>query len=112
MFIALLTSIVNAPTLTKCVSSNNQKCMIQPTLINLHHNEYTQGLSYYPFPDNLDKCVGSCNTLNELSNRVCVSDKTEGLNLHVFNMITGMSLRVKKKKYKKIEEYKKAKQSV
>ena len=28
--------------------------MIQPTLINLHPNEYTQGLHYYPFAVNLD----------------------------------------------------------
>ena len=29
-----------------------------------------------------------CNTLNDLSNRVCVPNKTEILNIHVFNMIT------------------------
>ena len=29
-----------------------------------------------------------CNTLNDLSNRVCVPNKTEDLNLNVFNMIT------------------------
>ena len=55
--------------------------MIQPTLINLHHKEYTQGLSYYQFAVNLDRCVGSCNTLNDLSNRVYVPNKTEYLNL-------------------------------
>ena len=32
---------------------------------------------------------GSCNTLNDLSNRVCLRNKTEDLNIHVFNMITG-----------------------
>ena len=37
----------------------------------------------------LDRCVGSCNTLNDLSNKVCISKKTEDLNIHVFNMITG-----------------------
>ena len=30
----------------------------------------------------------SCNTLNNLLNRVCVPNKTEDLNLSVFNMIT------------------------
>ena len=39
----------------------------QPTVINLHPNEYTQGLRYYPFPVKLDRCAGSCNTLNDLS---------------------------------------------
>ena len=41
MFIRLLTGIVNASNHTKCVSLNNQECMIQPALINLHPNEYS-----------------------------------------------------------------------
>ena len=35
--------------------------MTQPTFIDLHPNKY----------------VGSCNTLNDLSNKVCVPNKTE-----------------------------------
>ena len=42
VFIVLLSSIVNASNPTKCVFSSNQKCGIQPTLINLHPNEYGQ----------------------------------------------------------------------
>ena len=66
-------------------------CMIQPTLINLHPNEYGQEFHYYPFAVKSDRCVGSCNTLNNLSNKVCVSNKTEYLNLSMFNMITGIN---------------------
>ena len=33
--------------------------------------------------------VGSCSTLDDLSNKVCVPNKTEDLNIHVFDMITG-----------------------
>ena len=91
MFIVLLSSIVNASNHTKCVSLSNQKCEIQPTFINLHPNEYSQEFHYYPFTVKLDKCVGSCNTLNDLSNKVCVPNKTEDLNLSVFNMITGIN---------------------
>ena len=54
----------------KCVSSTNQQCMIQPLLINLHPDKYTQGLRYYPFELNLDRCVGRCNTLNDLCNKI------------------------------------------
>ena len=36
MFIVLLSNIVNGSNHTKCVSLSNQKCMIQPTAINLH----------------------------------------------------------------------------
>ena len=67
--------------------SSNEKFTTQRTTINLCSNEYTRGLYYYPFPVNLHKCVGSCNTLNDLSNKVCVPNKTEDLNLSVFNMI-------------------------
>ena len=62
--------------------------MTQPNLINLHPNEYSQGLRYYPFAVNLDKCVESCNILNDISNRVCVPNKTKDLNSHVFNIIS------------------------
>ena len=61
-------------------------------IINLHPNEYTQGLCYYPFVVNLDRCFGSCNILSDLSNKVCVPNKTEDLNLSIFNMITGINL--------------------
>ena len=36
---------------------------------------------------NLDRCAGSCNTLNDLSNKLCVPNKTADLNLSAFNMI-------------------------
>ena len=38
MFIELLTGVL----------LSNPKCMIQPTLINLHPNEYSRELHYYP----------------------------------------------------------------
>ena len=88
MFIVLLASIVKASSDTKCVSLSNEKCKIQPTLVNLHPNESRQEFHYYPFAFKLDICVGSCNTLNDLSNKVCILNKTEHLNLSVFNVIT------------------------
>ena len=33
----------------------------------------------------------SCNTLNDLSRRICVPNQTEDLNLSVFNMETGIN---------------------
>ena len=65
--------------------------MAQPTLINLHFNEYSQEFHYYQLAVKWDRCVGSCSTLNDLSNKVCIPNKTEGLNLIVFNMITGIN---------------------
>ena len=70
------------------MSLSNQKCMIHPTHINLHPNEYSQEFHDYPFVVKLDRCVGRCNTLNDLSNKVFVPNKTEDLNLSVFSMIS------------------------
>ena len=39
--------------------------MTQLTLINIHLNEYSQEFQYFPFAAKLDRCVGSCNTLND-----------------------------------------------
>ena len=83
IFIGLLASVVNTCNHTKCVFLSNQKCKIQPTLINLHSNKYSQELHYYPFSVKLDRRVGSCNAFNDLSNKVCVPRKTEDLNLSV-----------------------------
>ena len=33
----------------RCVSLSNEKFMIQPTLINLHPNKYSQKFHYYRF---------------------------------------------------------------
>ena len=50
MFTVLLTNIiVNASNHTKSILLNSQKCMPQPTLINLHPNECSQEIYYYPF---------------------------------------------------------------
>ena len=41
--------------------------MIQPTLVNLHINKSSEEFHYHPFAIELDRCVESCNTVNELS---------------------------------------------
>ena len=70
ILIRLLTGLVNGSNHTKCVSLNNQKFMTQPTLINLHPNEYSKQFDYYLFAVKLDRCVGSCNTLNDINKNI------------------------------------------
>ena len=36
----------------------------------------------------LGRCNGSCNTLDDLSSRICCLNKTKNVNLNAFNMIT------------------------
>ena len=42
-----------------------------------------------PFAVKLDKFVRSYNIRNDLSNKVCVPNKTEDLDIHVLNMNAG-----------------------
>ena len=72
ILIISLSSIVNASNHIMCVSLSNQKCMVQTTLIYLYPNEWSQEFDYYPFSVKLDRCAGTCNTLNDLSNKECV----------------------------------------
>ena len=91
IFMGLLITVVNASKHTKGMSLSNQKCMIQPNLINLQPDEYSQEFHYHPFSVKLDRCVGSCNTLHDLSNNVCFPNKTKDLNLSMFNVIKGIN---------------------
>ena len=50
--------------------------MIRSTLNNFHPNEYSQEFHYYPFAVKLDRCVGSCNALNDLYSNACAPNKT------------------------------------
>ena len=57
--------------------------MTQPTLINVHPNDYSQELHYDPFVVKLDRCVGNCNTLMTYLIKY-VPNQTEDLNLSIF----------------------------
>ena len=84
---SLVFTVANVSDHTKCISLSNQLGMAGPTLIYLNPNECNQRLSYYPVMVNLDRCNGICNTINDISRRTCVSNKTEVVNLSAFNII-------------------------
>ena len=77
LFIAFLSFIRSLP--TKCVSLNNEPCMIRPFLIDLNPVE----LKYYPFMSSLAKFSGSCNSADNfkieanamLKGRICNSNR-------------------------------------
>ena len=79
--------MANVSNLTTCRSLNNQPFMAIPTLLDLNLDKFNQGLRYYPFMAKLDICNRSCNTFDYPSGRICVRNKTENLNIKVFNMI-------------------------
>ena len=72
----------------KCISLCNQSFIKNHVFIALNPGEYNQGLCYYPFTINLDNYNEICNTLDDLSGRICISNKTEDMNSSGFIMIT------------------------
>ena len=62
-----------------------------PILINLRRSEYSLEFCYYPFEFKLDRWVGICNILNDLSNKACIPNKPEDLNLSLFSKIKGIN---------------------
>ena len=66
------------------MSLNKKPCFARSNLIDLNPDEITQRMSHYTFMINLDWCNGSCNTLDDLSIRIFVSNKTLDV---VFNVL-------------------------
>ena len=67
----------------KCVSINNQPCIVRPTLTDLNRD----GFHYNSFIISLDRCDGSCSTVEDTFGTICVLNEIEEKNLKVFNMI-------------------------
>ena len=44
---------------------------------NLYPNKYSQEFHYSQFEVKLGRCVGSFNTINDLSNKVCIPKKKQ-----------------------------------
>ena len=68
----------------KIFISEQRTILAKPTLIDLNLSE----LHYHPYMGYLGRCTGSCNTPDDLSSKTCVLNKTEVVNVNVFNMIT------------------------
>ena len=66
---------------TKCLFSNDEPCMVRPTLLDFNPVE----LKYYPFMISLDKCNVSC---NDFSRRKCVLKETKDINVKTVNTLT------------------------
>ena len=50
---------------------NNQSCQARPTLVDINSDETL----FYPFVDNVNKCGGSRNTIDDAYAWVCVPNK-------------------------------------
>ena len=67
----------------ECLSMNNQECKIRSEIISVNTNEPM----FYPYSITVNKCKGSCNTINDTYAKLCVPDTIKNLNVEVFNLI-------------------------
>ena len=61
---------------------NNQECKIRTEIINLNTNEHL----FYPYNIKINRCKGSCNTINDPYAKICVADQIKDTNVKVFNL--------------------------
>ena len=61
----------------ECVSVVNQKCMPRPKILNV--NEGIGEALFYPYNVQVNKCCGSCNTLDNPIEKLCVPNVIKGL---------------------------------
>ena len=76
-------SVLNVNSL-ECVSMNNQECKIRSDIINVNTNEPM----FYPYSIKINKCKGSCNTINDPYAKSCVSDPIKNINAKILNLVS------------------------
>ena len=69
----------------ECVSIVNQKCVPRPIILDV--NEGVGEALFYPYNVQVNKCSGSCNTLDNPMAKVCVPNVIKGLNMQVYNFL-------------------------
>ena len=65
----------------ECVSVINQKCMPRPKILNL--NEGIGEALFYPYNVLVNKCSGSCDTLDNPMSKICVPKIITNVNMKV-----------------------------
>ena len=70
----------------ECVSVINQKCMPRPKILDV--NEGVDEALFYSYNVQVNKCSGSCNTLDNPIETLCVPNAIKGLNMKVYNFLT------------------------
>ena len=63
---------------------NNQKCKIRTEIINLNTNEPM----FYLYSIEINRCKGSCNTINNPYSKICVPHQIKNTNVKVFNLMS------------------------
>ena len=69
----------------ECVSVVNQKCMPRPKILDV--NEVVREALFYPYNVLVNKCSGSCDTLDNPNAKLCVPHVIKRINMKVYNFL-------------------------
>ena len=69
----------------ECVSAVNQKFMPRPKILDV--NEGSGEALFYPYNVLVNKCSGSCNTLDNPMSKICVPEIIKNANMQVYNFL-------------------------
>ena len=76
-----LFSIIKTRTL-ECLSVINRKCMSRPKILDV--NEGIGEALFYPYNVLVNKCSGTCNTLDNPMSKICVPKVNKNVNIKVY----------------------------
>ena len=83
-----LFSIIKTKAL-ECVSVINRKCMPTPKILDV--NEGVGEALLYPYNVLVNKCSGSCDTINNPMAKLCVSKTIKRINMQVYNFLVRLN---------------------
>ena len=83
----------------KCYSLDNQECKIRPEIINVNNKEFI----FYPYKIKMNRCVGSCNTIDDPYGKTCFANYIENIGLKVFNLFSQNNEIINIEKHKSCE---------
>ena len=63
---------------------NNHEFRVRPKMINTNKNVPL----FYPYSINVNKCIGSCNNINDPYIKLYVLDIIKNINVKVFNLMS------------------------
>ena len=69
----------------ECVSVVNQKCRSRPKILDV--NECVSEALFYPYNVLVNKCSGSCNTLDNPKAKLYVPNVLNRVNMQVYNFL-------------------------
>ena len=72
-----------------CVSVINRKCMPRPKILDV--NEDVGEALFYPYNVLVNKCSGSCNTLDNPMAKLCVPNIIKRVNMQVYNFLMSLN---------------------